>query len=53
MILYHGLTLRVLVCKSGSNDDVGDLEDAVLEEIRPGADFKTSELDKEKVGGLP
>ena len=43
----------VLGCKGLLNDDVGVARGTVFEEIRPGAGFKTSDVVKEKLRGLP
>ena len=43
----------VPVCKGLSNDDVGVATGTVLQEIRPGAGFKTDDFVKENLGGLP
>ena len=40
-----------LVCKGLSNDDVGVARGAVLQELRPGAGFKTGGFVEEKLGG--
>ena len=39
--------------KDLSNDDVRVARGTVFQEIRPGAGFKTGDLVKEKLGGLP
>ena len=39
------------VCKELSNDEVGGARGTVFQEIRPGADFKTGDFVKEKLGG--
>ena len=42
------------VCTGLSNDDVGKAaRGIVVQEIRPGAGFKSSDLVKEKLRGMP
>ena len=42
-----------LVGEELSNDDVEEARGTVIQEIRPGAGFKTGDFVKEKLGGLP
>ena len=47
------ICIYYLVCGGLSIDDVGVSRDTVLQEMRPGAGFKTGDFVKEKLGGLP
>ena len=48
---HEKIILRIFfVCKGLSNDDVGGARGTILEEIQPGAGFKTGDFVKE-VGG--
>ena len=42
-----------LVCRGLSDGDGGVARGTVFQEIRPGARFKTGDLVKENLGGLP
>ena len=45
------VSIYFLVCKSLSIDDVGVTRDAVHQDIRSGAGFKTGDFVEEKFGG--
>ena len=47
------VSIFVLVCKGLSIDDVGVSRDNVFQEVRPGADFKTCDVIKQKLRRLP
>ena len=50
-VLQKNISTCFLVCKGLPNDDVGWHGAPVLQEIQPGAGFKTGDFDKEKLGG--
>ena len=49
----QNVSIYFLVCEDLFDDDVGVSRDAIFQEIRPGAGFKTGDFVKEKLGGLP
>ena len=56
MLASYGenILMYFLGCKGLSNDGVvGVARGTVFQEIRPGASFKTGDLVREKLGGLP
>ena len=51
LLLETEASIRFLVCKGLSIDDVRASRDTMFREIRPGAGFKTGHFDNEMLGG--